>query len=724
MTYFLIRVTVNMLAAAIVMNLVPGLRLIPNSSLPEPFATLYSYIIIGLLFGTLHSFVRPAILFLTGRLYIWSMGLLALVTDICIFLVLSYIAPAAWQVGESRLFSATLGAMLIGVIVMGLEMVLGFGAPRITEVRKSPFYWRWLGMLPTGRRNRLIESLRTQQIISTIQSYSIDILIGLSPLKGFRRGMQTIIYRLRPRLIEDSPAVKVRLMLQELGPTFTKFGQMAASRIEILPDTWRTELEQLQDDVQPFLYTEVDQIIRQELGKPCEETFASFDPNPLAAASTAQVHAATLPSGERVVVKVRRPNIEITVKGDLNIIQDVLNLIERRVAWSRRFGLSALFHEFAENVLTELDYTNESYNARLLRHKMQKFPFVQVPLIYDVYSTRKVLTQERVVGVKISDISALDAAGLNREELAINFFRALLQQVLFDGFFHADPHPGNVWVNSESGRIIFLDMGLMGQLSLEDRFAFGGLIWALNDRDTPSVTRVLMTICKPAKNCDPLALGRDIERLVNRNLLFADAPPSLVGMLNDLVAVIVQHGLQLRKEFVLAIKSIGQGESIMRILMGDKPMDYVLEVAYTQMRDLLSEQLTLENVLSHGGMPLIREIVGRLPSLQTATRTLFDNFQRGQLAFQVNVASMDQRMNVLQTAIELGIRRVVLSVLLVGLLVGSTLILLIPFEGKISEFEGLVIRLVAKSGFVIGALLIIIMLVYTLWQSIRKPKDA
>lgn len=723
MVYFLIRVVVNTLAVAIVMNVVPGLRLVPNSSLPEPFATSIAYISIGLIFGVLHSVVRPAILFLTGRLYIWSMGLLALATDVFIFLLLSYLAPAVWQVGGSRLFSALLGAVLLGVIVMGLEVLFGFDAPRASEVRKSPFYWRWLGMLPTGRRNRLIENLRTQQIISTIQSYTIDIVMGFTPLKGFRRSMQRMIYRARPRLIEDNPAVKLRLMLQELGPTFVKFGQMAASRIEILPEAWRSELEQLQDDVKPFLYSEVDQIIRRELGKSAAKAFTSFDPEPLAAASTAQVHAATLPSGESVVVKVRRPDIEVTVKGDLNVIQDVLKLVERRAAWSRRFGLSALFQEFAENVLIELDYTNESYNAHLLRHNMQKFPFVQVPLIYDSYSTTKVLTQERVEGVKISDIAALDSAGLNREELAVNFFRALLQQVLFDGFFHADPHPGNVWVNVQTGRIVFLDMGLMGRLALEDRFALGELIWALRDRDVQSVTRVLVTICKPARGYNPIALQHDIERLMNRNLLFADSPPSLTAMMSDIVAVIMRYGLQLRQEFTLAIKAIGQGESIMRALMGDKPMDYILDVAYTQMKGLFFEQLTFANLLSHTGTPLVREFMGRLPALQTATKTFLTDFQRGQLAFQVNIESIDQRMSVVQTALESGIRRVVISVLLVGLLLGSTLVLLTPFEGKVSETEGIAIRIIAEAGFVIGALLITILLLSTLWQSIQKPMD-
>lgn len=720
MAYFLIRVVVNTLAVAIVMNVVPGLRLVPNASLPEPFATSYSYLVIGLIFGVLHSVVRPMILFLTGRLYIWSMGLLALAVDVFIFLLLSYLAPTVWQVGGSRLFSALLGAMLLGVIVMGLEVLFGFDAPRVSEVSQSPFYWRWLGMLPTGRRNRLIENLRTQQIISTIQSYTIDIVMGQTPLKGFRRRMQRMIYRRRPRLMEDNPTVELRLMLQELGPTFVKFGQMAASRVDVLPEAWRAELEQLQDDVKPFSYAEVEQIVRRELGKPPGEAFAAFDPEPLAAASTAQVHAASLPSGERVAVKVRRPDIEVTVKGDLNVIQDVLQVAERRIPWSRQFGLSALFQEFAGNVLVELDYANEAYNARLLRHNMQQLPSVHVPLIYDAYSTTRLLTQERVQGVKISDVAALDAAGLNREELAVNFFRALLQQVLFDGFFHADPHPGNIWVNVQTGRVIFLDMGLMGRLALEDRFALAELIWGLRDRDVGSVTRVLIAICKPAKEYSPTALRYDIERLINRYLLFADSPPSLTAIMGDLVAALTRHGLQLRPEFTLAVKAIGQGEAIMRILMGDQPMDYILDVAYAQMKSLLLDQLTFDNLRSHAGAPLVRDLMGRLPALQGAARTFLDDFQRGQLAFQVNINSIDQRVTGLQTALEAGIRRIVLSVLLVGLLLGSTLVLLVPFEDKVSRSEATAIRVIAEAGFVLGALLIIVLLLRALWQAVRR----
>ena len=710
MVYFLVRMAVYTTAAAIVMNVVPGLRLAPYPYLGEPFTTISAYAMIGLIFGTLHTLVRPIILFLTGRLYIWSMGLLALVIDTFIFLLLSYLAPTVWQVGEARLLSAVLGAMLMGIIVIGLEALFGFDSPRVNDARKSPFYWRWLGMLPTGQRNRLVENLRTQQMVNTIRSYVIDTLVGLSPFRGFRRAMQKVLYRHRPRLVEDNPAVKLRLMLQELGPTFVKFGQMAAGRVEMLPATWQAELEKLQDDVKPFAYAEVEQIIRRELGAPSDQLFASFHPQPLAAASTGQVHAATLHSGEAVIVKVRRPNIEVTVKGDLNVMQDVIDTAERRLAWLRRFGLSALFHEFSENILIELDYTNEAYHARLLRHKMQKLPDIHIPLIYDAWSTAGVVTQERVTGVKITDVAAIDAAGIDREETALNFFRALLQQLLFDGFFHADPHPGNVWVDLQTGRIIFLDMGMMGHLSRADRFVLGRLIWALQDRDARMVARNLVAMCAPTKGHDSAALEYDVERLINRHLLLSSTSPEITVIINDMVGLLMRHDLRLRKEFTLALKAMGQGETIMRALMGDKSPDAILDISYTTMKELLLAQFAPGNLIQSAGKPLAREAADRLPELLIATSALLDDFQRGRTPLLPGQRDIDKLADNLQENLKQGVRRIMLSVLLVGLLVGSSLILLAPFEGRVSEYEALAVRLIAVSGFVISAAAILVML--------------
>ena len=718
MIHFLVRVLVNSIAAAVAMNIVPGLRLAP--ALADPIAILSAYVGMGLVFGILHSFLRPTILVLTGRFYIWSMGLLALATDTFIFLLLSYIVPAVWQIGEARLLSAVVGAMTMGVVVIVLEAVTGLDSPQVLKGRRSPFYWRWFGMLPTGRRNRMVESLRTQQMINTIQRYVVDILVGVSPVGGLRRSIQRIMFRGSSTLISGTPAVKLRLMLQELGPTFIKFGQIVGSRSEILPVDVSTELAKLQDAASPFLFQEVEQAVRREFGKPVEDVFAAFEPTPLAAASTAQVHAARLFSGDEVVVKVRRPNIEVTVKGDLNVMQDVLDIVERRIPWSRRFGISALFHEFAENVLTELDFTNEAYNANLLRHNMQRFPSVHVPLIYDAFSTTRVLTQERVSGVKISDVAAIEAKGLHREELGIAFFRALLHQVFLDGFFHADPHPGNIWIELETGRVIFLDMGLMGYLSLQDRFAMGGLIWALHDQDASSVTRVVARICESAIAIDTGALKRDIERLINRNLVFATAPSSLTVLMSDLINLLVRHNLHLRKEFTLAVKAIGQGESVMRTLMGDQPIEYILNVTYTQLIELIRTHLTIEDLLSGVGKPLSREFVGRFIAVQSSMTALLDQFENGKLALQLSKDDLDQRIGHFRTMLDSRIRWIVISILLLGLLLGSTLILSMPIDTIQGDSERVAVRVAAEIGFVFAAGFSIVILLLQVWRFDRR----
>jgi ubiquinone biosynthesis protein len=720
MLYFLLRLVIYTLSTVLVVYFVPGLSVLPFWGMSGLPGMALSYLFIGLVFGVLHAFVRPLILFMTGRLYLASMGLLTVGVDTFLFLILSYAAPIQWQIGPLRVFSALLGAAGMGLSVMLLEALTGIGSPHIQDVQKSPFYWRWFGLLPAGRRNIIAESLRTQYLANILWRYAVDILVGLSPFGDFRRSLQGSLFRRRPALIEKSPYVKLRLMLQALGPTFVKFGQLAASRIEILPAELQLELNRLQDQVAPFPEQEVQRIIRQELGKPPAEIFRTFEPKPLAAASIAQIHAAVLVTGEPVVVKIRRPDIQVTVKADLNVIQDTISLLEKRLPFSRRFGLSSLFAEFAENILTELDYRNEAYNANLLRHNMKSFPAIHIPEIYQAYSTSQVLCMERVEGVRITDLAALAETSINREDLGIQFFKALLQQVLFDGFFHADPHPGNVWVNLQSGQVIFLDMGLVGRLSFEDRLLFGNLIWALQDRDAHSVRRIVVTICHTPPNLDVSKLEQDIERLINRNLLFTTSNLSLTELMTELVGLLLHHNLQLRKEFTLVLKSIGQGESIMRTLMGDRPVDAILNIIYEQLRELLVRQFKNQGPFVATGKSMLRETLERLPNLQGAFLSFLDDFQRGELIFQMNNQRVEQRVGTFRQNIDHGFRQIVLSVLLVGLLLGSALLLVIPLDPMINPNEALIIHRVAEAGFMLGAVLVLLGVLSQLWQFLQK----
>ena len=193
--------------------------------------------------------------------------------------------------------------------------------------------------------------------------------------------------------------------------------------------------------------------------------------------------------GTDVAVKIQRPDIDVTVKADLNVIRDLSKSIQQQQEWARNLDVKGLVNEFAQNVMLELDYRNESANGQLLAYNMREIPGVHIPTIYPELSAEKVLTMEFVRGIKITKVEELDAAGVNRHEVARTFLRAMIKQILVDRFFHGDPHPGNVLVDLETSEIMFIDMGMMGELTREKRLALGELIWALKEKDQVGLVR-------------------------------------------------------------------------------------------------------------------------------------------------------------------------------------------------------------------------------------------
>ena len=258
---------------------------------------------------------------------------------------------------------------------------------------------------------------------------------------------------------------------------------MISSRADVLPEAWRTELDKLQNTVPPFPYEQVESIIRSELGGTPDALFASFEREPLGAASLAQVHRATLPDGSEVVVKVQRPNVQAMVRADLGNMEDLARQAERRVSMARTMNLAAMVHEFGQGVLTELDYRVEAYHALRLAEVVEGMEGIHVPRVYLDLSTGRVITMEFVRGVKATNLVALDEAGVDRDLVARRFLRAMIKQVLVDGFFHGDPHPGNIVIDPETGTLTFLDLGLVGELDSGRRLQLLGLMWSLRERD-------------------------------------------------------------------------------------------------------------------------------------------------------------------------------------------------------------------------------------------------
>ena len=351
------------------------------------------------------------------------------------------------------------------------------------------------------------------------------------------------------------------MLLQELGPTYVKFGQMASGDIANLPQEWVTVLSGLQNEAQPFAYEDVRAIIVQELGAPPEELFATFNQEPLAAASIAQVHRATLSTGEEVAVKVQRPNISAKVHADLRVMRKLAVVLESRFTLARHLNLNNMVEKFAIGVRKELDFKNEAFHARRIATNMAAIPNVHVPHIYGERSATRVLTMEFIQGVKITDTAAMDQAGLDRTVVLQTVIRAMVKQVLIDGFFHGDPHPGNVSLDPQTGVITFLDFGLAGELSQAQRFDLIDLLGSFVNGDTQSIATIALRFTQRHGPIDERAFGAEIDRLYCQYWEYGDGMPAMSLMVEILRNVMSAYGLQLDSNLTLAIKAISSAKA-------------------------------------------------------------------------------------------------------------------------------------------------------------------
>jgi ubiquinone biosynthesis protein len=714
MARFTIRVIVNALAIAFTIAVLPGTRLadhVTQSPLAHIFASqLIIYLFAGLAFAAIQILLRPAILLLTANIVIWSMGLFTILINAALFALMSHMW---WEFKYPFLFGGLLGGLVMGIIVTILEAISGLNSPLIDEHKgTSKFYWRWLGLLPKGGHNRIAENLRIVQVYDTLSRYGTHIIVNMTPFGAVRRLMQRLIYRGRRAVIDESLPETVCLMLQELGPTYVKLGQVISSRTEILPPAWQGALSKLQDTVAPFPYEEVERIITRELGAPPGELFASFEPRPMAAASIAQVHRARLPAGQDVVVKVRRPDIDVTVRADLNVMRDGIRMLEARTRWARDLDLGGILKEFADSVVEELDFDNEAYHVQRLKHNMSVFPAVHVPHIYDGYSTTKVLTMEFVDGVKLTNMKGLEEVGIDRTRLAEIFMGAMLKQVLLDGFFHGDPHPGNILVDLERSQLIFLDMGMMGHLDREQRLAIADVIWSLKERDSGNLTAILLEMSTSFKEVDVTALNRDVDHMLNLHLVYSETVPSLASILEETLALVHGHGLRIHPDLTLAIKALVQCEQIIRVVA---PHISMIDTAFSEIQKLMLQKFAVRSIADEVGKQATgtaKDLIRHIPKLREATLKWLEQYERGRLTIYLEAdEATSQHLGRLARSIERSISRLALGLVLVGLLVGSAVAGTVP---GVNNWTGPTAILFAIAGLI--ALGLVLQLIWISWR--------
>lgn len=407
----------------------------------------------------------------------------------------------------------------------------------------------------TGSRLRK----RYREIAGVLAGTGFDWLMtqwGIGEFLGTARS-----WRSRSTAPANTQPERVRQALEKLGPTFIKLGQALSTRPDMLPPEYVAELSKLQDQAPHVLYSDIALTIERELGAPPENVFSAFTAEPRAAASIGQVHDAVLKDGTRVVVKVQRPGVEPLVEEDLAILGDLARLITKNAPIGKQYDLEGWVDEFSFTLRSELDYIREGRNADRIREEFAEDPSLHVPAIYWEHSTNRVLTMERIEGIKISDLSALDAAGIDRHELAERCAHIAVVQVLDHGFYHADPHPGNFFVLPD-GTVALLDYGMMGQS--EDRLAqtLVRLSLAITHQDSDRLIDELLAIGAAPGPVDRLALRRDLNRLFQRYSGLALGEISASRIFTDATRLSRRHHLQLPSDLTLLARVVVMDEGL------------------------------------------------------------------------------------------------------------------------------------------------------------------
>jgi len=506
---------------------------------------------------------------------------------------------------------------------------------------------------------------RYRGIAGTLTRHGFDYLLSQLGRTELAARSRRLIWRKGGSVERRSAPERLRLVLEELGPTFIKLGQILSTRGDLLPAEYIRELEKLQDAVSPVDGGEIRRRIADELGRTVEEVFSRFEDEPLAAASVAQVHRACLRDGSEVALKVLRPGVRGAIALDLDILRELAVLAEKRTYWGRIYSLGAMADEFCARMAEETDLRAEGRHMEAIRRNAEGDPRVVIPRVYWDYTTTGLLTMEYLPGTKLTDAEALARHGLDRAALARTLADTVLQQILIDGLFHADPHPGNLTVLSD-GRVGFLDFGIVGHLSREMRDHLGRMLLALVRKDAEQVMRVVLRMGIVPEGVSLHALRRDIAWLQDK---YYEIPLNRISVgesLGDLLRVARRHRIILPSEIALVIKALATLEGVATML---DPGISIVDIARPFGRRLAAGRLSPENLRRslEEKLPLYAEALGELP-LQV--HRVFALAGREGLRLRLEAQATEH----LAREVARASRRLVLGILAGALILGASLV--------------------------------------------------
>ena len=473
--------------------------------------------------------------------------------------------------------------------------------------------------------------------------------------------------------VDDSTAPqRMRAVLQELGPTFVKLGQVMATRVDLFPPEWIDEFEKLQDEVPAVPFEELAAQLEEDLGRPADEIFPHLNKKALAAASIAQVHRAELADGNQVVLKIRRPGIEKTVNADLHLLARFAEIAEAEIPELRRYHPVEMVRQFSRSLRRELNLENESRAAERVAANFAGQSDIAIPKIYWQWTSKRLNVQQYIDGIPARDFNAIEEAGLDRSLLARRGVNAMLQMTLIDGFFHADPHQGNLFYLREN-RIAFIDFGMTGSLSQLRREQVADLLYGLMMRETDNIVDVLQDWTGGAITIDTDHLNDELEAFLDSYHGLSLKQLDFAAMLGDLMALFRDHQLSLPPDLSMLLKAFISLDGLGRKL--DPDFNIVAEITPFLQRLIMKRYLP-SSLLKQGWNNLSGGI-DILTSLPRDIRRLLRMARRGALQVHVDVTRLDHFGHQLDRAAS----RLSVGMVTAALIIGTSIVMTAPDAG-------------------------------------------
>jgi ubiquinone biosynthesis protein len=520
-------------------------------------------------------------------------------------------------------------------------------------------------------RKRIRHIQRYREIVYAFIRYGFGYIIKELGLLEVLSMPKRLFVEVKTESHNKSIGERIKLFLQELGPTFVKIGQVASTRYDLIPAEVIKELEKLQDEAPQFPYETVVEIIEQELGHPLNQIFKEFSETPLAAASIGQVHYGVLKTGEKVAVKIQRPNIRQMIETDLEILHDIALLAEQRLDWAAHYGVRDIVEEFSKSLREEIDYTVEGRNSERIAKQFADDPKVIIPEVFWDFSTKKVLTMEFVEGTKVSEAEKLQQMGNDKKILAKRIVDSILNQILIEGYFHGDPHPGNILALPDDG-IIFLDFGMVGKLTPEMKYHLASLVIALMRKSTEDIIKSIINMGIVPEDINLPSLRNDVDKLNEKYYEVPLSQTSLGQVVNDLFIVAYRHSIRIPSDLTLLGKTLLTMEGIVVKL---DPELSILKVAEPFGKRLLMERFYPKKVAGNFWNQLVNvgEFLHELPRGLKELTLLFKN---GKMKQEISFPEIDlfvSKLNKISNRISFSIGLLSFSIIMLGLILGAAI---------------------------------------------------